>query len=65
MKRVCLNYQSCSYYEYLDSIKDEMLCISCPECNSIAVLVKDTFNTEHELSKQKETKTVINFMKDF
>ena len=64
MKRVCLNYQTCSYYEYLSSIDDEPLCSSCPECNSITILVKNSFNIKEELSNHKQ-KTVLNFMKDF
>lgn len=52
MKYTCLNYENCDYYEYL---KDEDLnpspqpVIKCPECNSLAVLVSNTFNIKDEL----------------
>ena len=54
MKYTCLDYESCDYYEYLT---DEDLSLSpqpvirCPECNSLAVLVPNTFNIKEKLEE--------------
>ena len=56
MKYVCLDYDSCGWYSYLQE-KDykEILeqVIYCRECSSLAVLVPNDFNIASNLEKNQ------------
>jgi hypothetical protein len=52
MKRYCFNYEDCGWVEYIneEDIKDidfKNVFFSCPECKSIAALVKNDFHLSH------------------
>lgn len=51
MKYVCMNYQECEYYEYIqtEDLKDSDNVIYCPNCNSLAILVSSDFNIKEIL----------------
>ena len=56
MKYVCLDYDSCAWYNYLkpDDYKQSLeQVISCEECSHLAVLVSDDFNIASTLEQNK------------
>ena len=46
MKYTCMNYEECDYYEYLtqQELGDARPYKSCPQCNSLAVLLPSSTN---------------------
>jgi ssDNA-binding Zn-finger/Zn-ribbon topoisomerase 1 len=56
MKKVCMNYQDCSYYNYIEDVQDEEPCSTCPECGSLTVLVPNAFNIKEVI---ENTPTIV------
>jgi len=54
MKYVCMDYERCDYYQYLtdeDLTSPQLPVINCPQCNSLAVLVANSYNIKEELEE--------------
>lgn len=60
MKQTCLNYQNCSYYNYLtqEELLDLQVISLCPECNSLTVLTNDDFNLKETIESNNMEETV-------
>ena len=55
MKKVCMNYQECSYYDYIEDVRDEEPFSTCPEWASLTVLVSNTFNIKEVIENKPTT----------